>query len=246
MKYIVLVFCFLTSNFIFSQIVDLNSIQKKKQNLKDTSVQVFYEMSSYLMKRELSLNPYYNGTVLGEKINETPRRMFSHSLGIRVPIMNVVFLDAGLAWVQNGENYAYSNTDNDSSFIYNTSYRYFGMPVNLNFNLPLNPSNEHTLLGLFLRIGAIPQLYQSYLQKTEWTTSLGSKESEKIKALDNPNTFMFSWHLSSGISLLSKTNYGFKLAVHYKYSLTNTFTKYGDYIHIPYGLGYSLSLIKNL
>ena len=69
---------------------------------------------------------------------------------------------------------------------------------------------------------------------------------DKIKSLDNPSSFMFSGHISSGLDLLSKTKWGLRIAVHYRYSLTNTFTKYGDYIHKPYGLGYSMSLTKKL
>jgi hypothetical protein len=120
------------------------------------------------------------------------------------------------------------------------------MPVNLMFSLPLNPGQSETLYSFFIRAGGIPHLYQSFLQRKDWTTTLGSKESEKINSLENPNSFMFSWHISSGLSLYSRSSWGIRVAVHYRYSLTNTFTKYGDYIHKPFGVGYSLSLTKKI
>lgn len=242
----ILVFLFLLSSVCRAQIVDLNSISQKRDGLKDTSVEVFYEATRYLVQRDLSLNPFYNNTELGEKINETPRNLFSHQLGIRVPISKFISVDAGVSWIQNGENYSFEDQQSDSSYSYTTCYRYFGLPVNIMASLPLNPKNEEILISIFLRGGGIPHLYQSFLQKTEWTTTLGSKESEKIKSLDNPSSFMFSGHISSGLDLLSKTNWGVRIAVHYRHSLTNTFTKSGDYIHKPYGLGYSMSLTKKL
>ncbi|MFM7473628.1 MAG: hypothetical protein ACKO00_06905 [Crocinitomicaceae bacterium] len=242
----ILLFLFLLSSVCYAQIVELNSISKKKEGLKDTSVEVFYEATSYLVERDLSLNPFYTNTELGEKINETSRRLFSHQLGIRVPITKIVSVDAGISWIQNGENYSYENQQSDSTFSYTSCYRYFGLPVNIMASVPLNPKNEGTLISVFIRGGGIPHLYQSFLQKTEWTTTLGSKKSEKIKSMDNPSSFMFSGHISSGLDLLSKTKWGLRIAIHYRYSLTNTFTKYGDYIHKPYGMGYSLSLTKKL
>ena len=246
MKFLFIVVLLLCSNLAFNQIIDIKNVEQKKERLKDTAVEVFYEMSYYEMERTLSLNPYYTATTLGEKINETKRGLFSHVLGIRVPINKYIYVDAGISWLQNGELYSYDDPNSDSTLNYASSYRYFGMPVNLMFSLPLNPRQSETLYSFFIRAGGIPHLYQSFLQRKDWTTTFGSKESEKINSLENPNSFMFSWHISSGLSLYSRSSWGIRAAVHYRYSLTNTFTKYGDYIHKPFGIGYSLSLTKKI
>jgi hypothetical protein len=246
MRYLILVTGILITHLSFAQIVELQDLKQKKASVKDTAIEVFYELSHYNVERTISLNPFYTGTNLGEKINETSRGLFSHVLGIRLPLGKYLFVDAGMSWLQNGELYEYVDPNSDSSLNYSTCYRYFGMPVNLIFSVPLNPIPSETNFNFFMSAGGIPHLFQSFVQRSEWTTTFGSKESQQIKSIDNPNSFMFSWHVTTGISLSTKSTWGLRVAAHYRYSITNTFTKYGEYIHKPYGIGYSLSITKKL
>lgn len=235
MKYSTLLFLFL-ANFSFSQLVNVTD-EKKKSIDKDTSSSIYLEAGIFSVHRTLEPNPDFLNKTLGKRANETKINLWSYSIGMLAPISKHFVFDGGLSFIQNGEQYAWKSATSDSSFNYETKYRYIGMPLQVKFQTGKN-------FQFFIGGGLIPQMQVAYLQTQNWTDSLGGKDDAKIKTYSNLNSFVLSAVGSAGIVLNFQNKVGFRLSMQYRQQLTDSYTKFNGYLHKTSAIGFTFGLTR--
>lgn len=215
-------FILLFSN-TFGQIV-MSGQPEKKAPKKDTTILFYVEGQYGISFRSLFPNPDFLNTPLGQRASEESIKLYSYQLGITLPLTPALQINTGLGMFQNGEQYSWQSSENDSSFHYESRYRYFGMPVQL--QLQHGKSLKFQIAG-----GLLPQLIQSYTQDQSWTNALGSKGTYTDKQRTGKETFILSAIANAGFHYQFKSQLGLRLGVSYRRQLTNTYIKYADYIH---------------
>lgn len=211
-----------------------------KENKKKSPTYAFLEFNRTNSYRTLAENKLFISYPLGERVNEKPLNVWSYFLGMNTGLSRFLRFEGGISYMQTGEQYNFEGTaESDSTFSYQTKYRYFAMPCQLKFE---SGKNWRISLGA----GLLPQLYNAYRQEQQWTTELGGKKENTIKSNNTCNSFALSLISSLGLHYFSDRNWGIFLKMTYRQQVTNTFTKYGDYEHQARGLGYSLGISKNI
>jgi hypothetical protein len=176
---------------------------------------------------------------LGERVNEKSLNTYSFGIGLKGHILKNLIWDGGMAYIQNGEQYNFASIINDSTFAYQTYYKYIAMPLKLNFTFGKS-------VRIFGGAGILPQLFLNYKQKQQWETALGSRESNIIKTKDGFNTFITSAVFNLGISFHSKNGYGIFVNPEYRLQLQNGLGKTSYFKHKSYGFGFSAGITKEL
>lgn len=235
MKYLTLLFLFFVK-VSFSQLVNVSQ-EKKKSKHKDSSASVYFEAGIFSVNRSLESNPDFLNKPLGERAKETKINLWSYTIGMVAPISEHVVFDGGLSFIQNGEQYTWESPTSDSSFNYQTKYRYIGMPLQVKFQTGKN-------VKFFAGGGLIPHMHVAYLQSQNWTDSLGGKDDLKIKTYNNLNSFVLSAVGSVGIVLNFQHNFGLRLSAQYRRQLTDSYTKYNGYLHKTSSIGFTFGLTR--
>ena len=191
------------------------------------------------VNRTLSPNENFIPGVIGDRANETALRTYSFGLGLKGHLTKRIIWDGGISYLQNGEQYEYIAFSMDTSFSYQTYYKYIAMPLKLNF-----------IVGNFVQfyggIGILPQLFLSYRQNQQWETTLGSKGTEIIKSKNDYNSFVTSVLVNLGLSITTSKGVGVFISPEYRHQLQNGYGKLSSYRHKNFGLGVSLGISKEL
>jgi hypothetical protein len=198
----------------------------------------YFESQRMQMFRELVSNDAFLPTPLGERANEMPLTVWSQQLGISAGLSQHFYLDGGVSWLQNGEAYSFTANDSDSTYSYQTRYRYLALPLQLKYTA----GNKLKVYG---GLGVIAALYQGYKQDIQWTNPLGAKYDDQIKINNNMNSFTLSWLASAGLEATLDENYSFRVGVLYRSQVNNSYSPYEDYIHKSFGWGLNFGLSKN-
>jgi hypothetical protein len=223
-----LIVCF-TSN---AQLINESKNQSRFSfNQKNT---LYLGIDAYSSFRELYSNTAFLSTPLGEREYEAPRWMTSYSLRVEIPLFRIFKINSGLSFQQNGESYNWNSVNTDSSFAYQTSFKYIGMPIQLSIEY----GNKISIYGA---LGVSPAIFNSYLQKSQWTNELGSSDSEETSIQDNCSSFIISFRGNLGIHYHINDHFGVQLSALYRRQLNNTYKEYEDYIHKAYSIGFNLS-----
>ncbi|MFM6946344.1 MAG: hypothetical protein ACKOWX_07395 [Flavobacteriales bacterium] len=199
----------------------------------------YFESQRMQMFRELVSNDAFLPTPLGERANEIPLTAWSQQLGICAGLGQHFYLDGGVSWLQNGEAYSFKATASDSTYSYQTHYRYLALPLQLKFTA----GNKLKVYG---GLGLVAALYQGYKQDIQWTNPLGAKYDDQIKINNNMNSSTLSWLASAGLEATLDENYSFRVGVLYRKQVNNSYSPYEDYIHKSFGWGLNFGLSKNL
>jgi opacity protein-like surface antigen len=199
----------------------------------------YFETQRMQMFRTLLSNDNFLPTPLGERANEIPLSTWSHQIGICVGLSRFVYFDGGVSWMQNGEAYTFESLDSDSSFNYQTRYRYLALPLQLKMAF----GDQFKFYG---GIGIVPGLYQDYKQDLEWTNPLGAKYDDVVKINNNMNSFQFSGLGSVGIEAQLDNNYTIRFGALYRRQFNNSYNPYDAYVHKSFGWGLNLGLCKKL
>lgn len=224
-----LILCF-TSN---AQLINDSKNQSRFSfNQKNT---LSFGIDAYSSFRELSPNTAFLSTPLGEREHETPQWMTSYSLRVEIPVFRIFKINSGLSFQQNGESYNWNSESTDSSFAYQTSFKYIGMPIQLSIEY----GNKLSIYGA---LGISPAIFNSFLQKSQWTNELGSSDSEETSIQDNCNSFIISFQSNLGFHYHITQQFGVQLSALYRRQLNNTYKEYEDYIHKAYALGFNLAI----
>jgi hypothetical protein len=210
------------------------------KKLKETYPSRFYfESQRMVVHRNLVSNDDFLPTPLGERANETQLSVWSHQLGICIGLSKYFYFDGGVSWLQNGEAYAFSALDSDSSYTYQTRYRYLALPLQLKTTFGKK-------VKLYTGVGVVPALYQGYKQEIQWTNPLGAKYDDVIKVNNAMNSFTLSWIGSIGLEAELKNNYAFRLGGLYRYQLNNSYNPYEAFVHQSFGWGINIGISKSL
>ena len=185
--------------------------------------------------RELNPNVDYLNNELGERANEIPRWMSGYSLRIAMPVLKFLKINGGIAFQQNGESYEWTSSVSDSSFSYQTSFRYIAMPI----QLVVEYGNKLCFYGAF---GMSPAIFNSYNQKRQWTTGMGSSSSEETNIQDDCNSFILSFQGDLGVHYAINDFIGIQLTGQYRKQLNNTYKEFEDYIHKASALGFNFAI----
>jgi hypothetical protein len=191
------------------------------------------------VNRTLSPNQDFLPQDIGDRANETSLKTYSFGLGLKGHITKTIIWDGGMSYLQNGEQYEFSPITNDTSFSYQTYYKYIAMPLRLNFTVGKT-------IQFYGGVGILPQLFLSYRQNQQWETSLGSKGSDVIKDKSNYNSFITSVLFNLGLSITADNGYGLFISPEYRYQLQNGYGKLSSFVHKNFGLGISFGVSKEL
>ena len=191
------------------------------------------------VNRTLSPNQDFLPQDIGDRANETSLKTYSFGLGLKGHITKTIIWDGGMSYLQNGEQYEFSPITNDTSFSYQTYYKYIAMPLRLNFTVGKT-------IQFYGGVGILPQLFLSYRQNQQWETSLGSKGSDVIKAKSNYNSFITSVLFNLGLSITADNGYGLFISPEYRYQLQNGYGKLSSFFHKNFGFGISFGVSKEL
>jgi hypothetical protein len=232
MKHFVFLFSFVLCFSGFTQLLN----KDVKQNYPTS---YYFESQRMVLFRSLVSNDAFLPTPLGERANEMARSAWSHQLGICVGLSPHFYLDGGVSLLQNAEAYAFSSLDSDSTYAYQTRYRYLALPLQLKVTFGQK-------IKLYGGLGLIPALYQGYEQDLQWSNALGAKYDDQIKVNNAMNSFTISWLASVGITAPLGNNYALRFGALYRKQLNNSYGPYEDYIHKSMGWGLNIGLSKQL
>lgn len=199
----------------------------------------YFESQRMLMFRSLAPNEDFLNTPLQERANEQAIGLWSQQLGICLGLSKHLYLDGGVAWMQNGEAYEFADLNSDSTYNYQSRYRYISMPL----QLKLTFGNQIKFYG---GIGLIPSLYQNYRQDIQWTNALGAQYDDKITINNAMNSFILSYITSGGLDIQLDQYYNLRLGMIYRAQFTNSYGLYEDYIHKSKGWGFQFGFSKKL
>lgn len=200
---------------------------------------IYFESQRMNMYRSLVSNDAFLPTPLGERSSEMALPVWSQQLGLGLGLSQHFYLDAGVSWLQNGESYAYEATDSDSSFAYQTKYRYLALPLQLKATFGKK-------WQLYTGVGLVPALYQGYRQDLQWTNALGAKYDDQIKVNNTMNSFTIAWVASTGLDLEIDDKFNLRLGLLYRSQLNNSYSPYEAYVHKSVGWGFNFGLSKKL
>jgi hypothetical protein len=213
--------------------------EKKEKVKSSTGGQTsIYAISNWSKtNRTLASNSGYFGDTLGTRADETLIQNWSFGLGLRNRINRFLVWDGGMYFCRNGEQYAFTGTD--TTFAYQTTYSYIGMPLRLNFSMGKE-------IQWHVGAGLLPQMFVQYSQKQQWTTTLNSSDSQVIKTNSGYSPFVLSAIFNAGVQLNFSNGWGVLVSPEIRIQLNSTYLKQATYIHKARCYGVSFGLIKNL
>lgn len=210
-----------------------------KQIRSNYPTQIYFETTRAQVYRSLLPNENFLLVPLNERGYEVPMYAWSQQMGIQLGLSKHFFIDGGLSWMQNGEAYSWKSIDTDSSFAYQTHYRYLALPLQLKFSA----GNK---IAFYTGAGLIPALYLSYRQDQQWTNAMGAKYDDQIKVNNTMNSFTLAWTCSAGLSIRLNPTLNFRLGLQYRQQLNNSYDPYQDYIHKSKAFCYNFGLSKKI
>lgn len=232
MKHIVILF-FLTLCFA-------GQTQLLNKDIKSNyPTRYYFESQRMEMFRSLVSNDAFLPTALGTRADEFELKAWSHQIGICMGLSKNFYLDGAVSWMQNGEAYAFAALDSDSTFAYQTRYRYLALPLQMKVTFGQK-------IKFYSGLGLVPALYQGYRQDFQWSNPLGAKYDDQIKVNNSMNSFTLSWLCSAGFEANLDNNYSLRLGLLYRSQLNNSYSPYEDYIHKSKGWGLNFGFSKNL
>lgn len=187
--------------------------------------------------RTLEPNSGYFGDSLGTRADETSVKNWSFGLGLRNRINRFLVWDGGLFFSRNGEQYAF--VGQDTSFSYQTTYSYIGMPLRINLSMGKD-------IEWHVGAGLLPQMFMQYGQNQHWTTPLGSSENRMIKTNSGYTPVVVSAVFNAGVQFNFSNGWGLIVSPELRIQLNSTYLKQDAYVHKARCYGVSFGLIKNL
>jgi len=223
--------------------------EKKKQKeqekeIKDTlKVQpdgnsaVYFVSNWSKTTRILESNGDLFGDTLGQRANEEPLNCWSFGVGVQNQINKNLMWDGGISYVRNGESYIFSGQD--TSYSYQTFYSYFAMPLRINYTVGSD-------IKFYAGAGLMPQIFSSYRQERQWTTTADHKESESFKSKSGYNSFVISGLFNIGIMLNFQNNWSLLVSPEARIQFNSSYLKQDSYIHKSRAYGITFGLVRNL
>lgn len=250
MKFVVLILSLAVSYNIDAQIElssDSDAVKEEKKREKvsgnkgkksNSTVDAILYSTWSASNRLLKMNDAPYGDSLLNRVDEAGLNTWSFGIGIRSKHGNYFAWEGSIAYIRNGESYLYENSD--SSYSYNTTYAYIGMPFNAYFTYSFNN------ISLFAGGGLSPQIFSGYRQDVHYKDSANHEFDETFKTKSGYNPYVISASAIAGIDL----NLGKSISVfvfpEYRWQLISSYEKIDDYKHfarafnIKFGISYKL------
>lgn len=160
---------------------------------------------------------------LGERAKEGALKIWSFGIGLRNQVHNNLWWQGGLSVLRNGESYDF--VDTDTSFSYQTSYTYIGMPLKLSYVL------QFGRLKIYAGGGIVPQMFFRYRQEQQWETTLNSTGNATIKSNTGYNSFAMSWVGNLGIQYYTNSRIAVFVEPEYRHQFISSYTKTDGFQH---------------
>jgi hypothetical protein len=227
---------------LFGQI-ELKKEEPKKEDKKvvkkDGATSVFVTANWSSTSRKLVPNDGLAGKPLGERENEEGINAWSFELGIRNQLHKYVAWEGGIAFMQNGEKYSFSDTD--TSYKYDSHYSYIGMPIKVHFTYGEN-------FKLLVGGGIVPQMFVGFKQNTGWTGADNDAHKETVKTKIGYNSFVFSAVMNVGLQVNLGGRWSVLVMPEYKVQLTTSYANNppDPYKHFARSLGFNMGVIVDL
>lgn len=220
---------------------DKKAEKMKSDSLKKTeldgSTAAYFVANWSSTFRLLKPNGDVYGDSLGTRANEGKLNIWSFGVGIQNKLNDYFMWDGGIYLLKNGESYLY--TEKDTSYSYNTSYHYIGMPIRINFTY----GNQ---FKLYAGAGLLPQMFTGYQQARKWTTADNHKEEETFSTKSGYNTFVISAIFNVGFMLSLQNNWSILVSPEARIQLNSSYPKLDGYIHKGRAFGVTFGLVRDL
>lgn len=243
---LLIVFSSLFISPIYSQIITENeaisSAEKAKKNpaVQDFSApytQLYFGAVIGFSSRELIENEGLFQKPLNERVNETAYTTLSYQFGFNHYLSKHFYLDAGLSFLKNGEQYNFTGTD--STFAYQSTYNYIAMPIHFNYVVGGK-------LKFHFGLGLTPQMFLKHNQEQQWTTATNSSKTNSISTKSNYNNFIISSTIQAGIKYQFKKQIGIYFLPEFRYQLNSTYLNTNAHKHFARVFGLQFGLTYNL
>lgn len=208
-------------------------------NMPDAGSAIYFSANWSKSFRYLESNGELYGDSLGLRANETSLNTWSYGVGIQNQLTKHLMWDGGISVVNNGESYLF--TGKDTSYAYQTFYKYISMPLRLHYTYSMGSA-----LKLFVGGGLLPQLFSSYRQERQWTTSKNYKDEETIKTKTGYNSFALSALFNVGFMLNFDNNWSLLVSPEARIQFNSSYTKLSEYVHKNRAYGVTFGLVRNL
>jgi hypothetical protein len=204
------------------------------------TTQLYFNFNRSKTFRTLLENGPIYGKPLGERENEVALGLWSMGVGFRSELKYGLQFGAGIGYMTNGEQYSYEEPD--TSFKYQSKYRYITMPLMLNYHCG-------NLIQFVSGVGVIPGMFMNFTQDQQSVTrqNLQSKETIKEKGgSQSYNAFIFSGFINAGVQLKYSKFWSLYIVPEYRIQLNNSFQKNQPFIHKANAFGVNFGLVYQL
>lgn len=213
--------------------------KEKKEYVSDGTTEVFLLLNGSFTTRKLVPNEGFFGDSLGERANETGLGTLSYGIGIRNEISEHFKWEGGISFLQNGEKYSFNSEVNDSSYAYDYTYRYIGMPIKLYYTY----GNS---IQLMAGVGVLPQMFIHQRQRVQYTTAENDSFEEELKTKIGFNSFVMSTVFNLGASFKLGESWSITVLPEYRLQLSSSLAKNAPYKHYGRALGLNLGITLHL
>lgn len=212
---------------------DKKSVVNEDFNLDSLTGNVFY-MSSLIQHsfRSFEDQSVYNQYALLS--DEQPMIRAGVDVGLIMPLAKKISLSAGLTYFFHGEQYAYDDPNNDSTYQYSRVYSQAGIPLKLRYTYGDN-------LQVTGYIGITPLNILNFRYTSQSNSAEGVFVDHGSVVVSEGFT-PFNLMASAGIGLNYYINhFGFSLSTEYRRHLMNTYSENTfKRTHFMYGIGLNL------
>lgn len=188
--------------------------------------------------RTLTVNGPLYGDPLGKRADENDAQVWSYCLGIQNDLAKHVFWDAGIAYVQNGEDYSFVGSD--STYSYQTRYHFIAMPLKVNYKIQKNR------FRFYAGVGLLPQMNISNKRTIQW--QVNNETAKEISEALSEKTTPFSLSGLLNFGLMIDFNKGFSLLIspELRIQFNSSYEQFQSYVHNNQSYGISFGLTKKL
>ena len=190
--------------------------------------------------RKLIENPANGGIYaepLGTRVDETSLNCWSFGFAFKDRILPHLTWEGGISFIKNGESYAYNAPD--STYEYQTSYHYIGMPFKAYYTLG-------DKIQFFAGGGVVPELFVRYRQNIRIVDSNNTETTEEVETQNGYSTFVFSVAANVGVQASLGKRMSLLLMPEYRLQLSSSYVESADYAHYARAIGFNMGLTFNL
>jgi hypothetical protein len=228
--------------FVFSQVVDDDTVQETLELTEDlreyTNDEFYFSLEPAYSFREVMNNPIYLTGNAEDYAQEESIFITSYTLGLRKELSKHLFFDIAIGFARNGERYEFESAD--SLYAYENRNRHISFPIHLAYTYGEN-------FSLYTGLGLTPKAFLSQKQDLRYSTSFSSFiEEEEVISKEGFNLFVVDASFFLGAKVRLGENAGLHFLALGGYQLNNTYDSMSTIIRKAYRVGGAIGLYFNL